>query len=453
MNKQKQLRLHSAITALLLLMLFALCAWLSTRYNFESDMTRSGRHTLSEASLKILATASKPLEISAYARENSNLRSIIKRFVGKFQRAKTDISLNFVNPDAVPDEVRQLGINVNGELILRYDGRTEHVKSDSEQEFINALQRLLRNTERWLAFLDGHGERRADGKANHDLAEWVAQLKYRGFRHQALNLAETRVIPDNTSVLIIASPLVALLPGELAMIKDFLDNGGNLLWLTDPGDQSGMDSIAELLGVKIEEGAIIDTAGQLLGLNDPTITLTTASLYPDHPITKEFTLTVFFPKATALSTQPRQGWLSRTVLSTGNHTWLERGKLSGEVDFNPEQDKRGPLVLGLSLQRQVDKAEGRKSAGKQQRVLVIGDGDFLSNTYVGNSGNLELGMRMINWLSSDDELVSIPSRTIEDAELNMSQLSQGIIGLGFLLALPLGFLGTGLFIWWRRKKL
>ena len=279
------------------------------------------------------------------------------------------------------------------------------------------------------------------------------QLNYRGFKFRPLNLVESKAIPDNTSVLIIASPLVALLPGELAIIEEFLDKGGNLLWLMDPGERSGMDSIAEILGVTAEPGVVIDSAGQLLGINDPTIALTTARLYPEHPITKDFDLTVFFPKVSAIAVQALHGWQSRPVLSSGNHTWLELGELQGEVDFDPEREQQGPLTLGLSLERQVEQTQDDASSARQQRVLIVGDGDFLSNTYVGNSGNMELGVRMINWLSSDDSLIAIPARAIEDTQLNMSQLALGAFGLGFLLVLPLVFLGTGLFIWWHRKKL
>ncbi|MFT5351809.1 MAG: ABC-type uncharacterized transport system involved in gliding motility auxiliary subunit, partial [Gammaproteobacteria bacterium] len=445
MKKQKQLRLISAFTAMLLLILFSLFAWLSTRYNFETDLTRTGRHTLSTASQLTLERAVKPLSISAYARENSELRLLITKFVGKFQSLKPDISLRFVNPDSAPDDVRKLGINVNGELILVYEGRTEHVKSNSEQAFINALNRLLRGTERWLAFLEGHGERHPIGKANHDLGEWAEQLSYRGFKFRPLNLAETNAIPVNTSVLIIASPLVALLPGELSIIEDYLNKGGNLLWLIDPGVDSGMESIANLLGIASLPGVVIDTAGQLLGISDPTIALTTARLYPEHPITTGFDLTVFFPKVTAIASQPRKGWLSRPVLMSGNHTWLELGELHGEIDFNPAQEQQGPLTLGLSLERVVGSSEDDEKEDRQQRVLVLGDGDFLSNTYVGNSGNLELGMRMVNWLSSDDSLISIPTRAIDDAQLNMSQWALGAIGLCFLLIFPLVFIGIGFF--------
>lgn len=454
MNKQYQLRLHSAASVLLLLALFVLCAWLSTRYNFTADVTRSGRHSLSPASVQILAKADKPLKIKAYAREDSELRSLIRKFIARFRRVKPDISeVVFINPDAAPDEVRDLGINVNGELVLHYDGREEHVKTNSEQEFVNALQRLLRGSERWLAFLEGHGERHPGGKANHDLGEWVAQLAYRGYKYQSINLVETRVIPDNTAVLIIASPMVTLLKSEVTIIEGYLDKGGNLLWLTDPGDQPGLDAIAEKLGVSVAAGVVIDNAGQLLGINDPTMVLTTARLYPQHPITAGFDLTVFFPKAAAITAQARQGWLSQAVLNSGNHTWLELGELADEVSFNPELERQDSLTLGLSFERQAGPTEGHDAKPRQQRVLVIGDGDFLSNTYVGNSGNMELGMRMINWLSSDDDLVSIPPGTVEDAQLNMSQLALGALGLGFLLVLPLAFLATGFYRWWQRKKL
>ena len=444
MNKQLILRFLSYANALFLVFAFVLAAWLSTRYYYEADVTRSGRHTLSQASQELLLKADKPLSITAYARENSELRELIKKFVRKFQKAKTDISLQFVNPDAVPDEVRALGINVNGELILRYDGRTEHVKSENEQEFVNALQRLLRKKERWLAFIEGHGERNPVGKANHDVGEFAAQLKYRGFNSLAINLAETKVVPDNTSVLVVASPLVPLLEGEIAIISDYLAKGGNLLWLTDPGDPSFIQQLTDITGVRPDEGVIIDTAGQLLGINDPTITLTTARLYPLHTATADFDMTVFFPKATALLSEGHKDWKTKVLLQSGSHTWLEKGELQGSIDFDAGSERQGPLHLGISLERELN--------GVQQRLVIIGDGDFLSNTYIGNHGNMELGIRLVNWLTHDEEFINLPQRVIEDSQLNMSQVLTGTFGVLLLLVFPAGYLIAGFVTWWRRKN-
>ncbi len=137
---------------------------------------------------------------------------------------------------------------------------------------------------------------------------------------------------------------------------------------------------------------------------------------------------------------------------SGDHTWLETGVLEGEIEYDEDSDKLGPLDIGISLERTIDNESDEASSSIQQRIIVVGDGDFLSNAYVGNSGNLDLGVRLINWLSNDDDFINIPVKTVNDAYLEFPSYASWIIGFGFVLVLPLLFLGTGLFIWWRRKN-
>ena len=84
--------------------------------------------------------------------------------------------------------------------------------------------------------------------------------------------------------------------------------------------------------------------------------------------------------------------------------------------------------------------------------MVLGDGDFLSNTYFSNNGNGELGTRMINWLSNDDDFILIPSKTIMDAQLKTPFLILGILGIGFLFLAPIVLASIGILIQIRRKK-
>ena len=88
----------------------------------------------------------------------------------------------------------------------------------------------------------------------------------------------------------------------------------------------------------------------------------------------------------------------------------------------------------------------------EQRVIVSGDGDFLSNTYLGNGANLDLGINMVHWLSNDDTFISIHPKSAPDQHLDLSPRAQAIIGFGFLLVLPLALLTTGIIIWIRRRK-
>ena len=448
-----QSRINSMIMMVLIVSLAVLLGWLSTLHAWQLDLTQGGRHTLSEVSKQVLAKMDEPIEITAYAREDVGLRDTIKKIVGKYQRVKPDIVLHFVNPDAVPDEIRNLGISVNGELVVRYQDRSQHVQSDSEEEFTNALHRLARGSEHWLAFIEGHGERSPLGQANFDLNVWVQQLTNRGFKVQPLNLANIQAIPENTQVLVIAGPRVDYLPGETALINDYLERGGNLLWLADPSDSlHNLDAVAEKLHIRIGPGLIVDFAGQLIGLDDPTIVLQTSSLYPPHPITRGFDYTTFFPTATAITHEENDVWVIRPFMSTGDHTWLETGKLEGEVNFDENSDIAGPLDIGITLEREIESEQGENLIRKQQRIVVVGDGDILSNTYVNNSGNLDLGMRIMNWLGEDDDFIAIPARMAKDTRLEFSPFASVIIGFGFLIILPLALLATGLTIWWRRRK-
>jgi len=451
-----QSRINSLVTLLLIVCLAILLAWLSVRYQTQMDWTQSGRHTLSHASQEVLDRMQGPVEITAYAREDASLRQAVEKVVGRYQRLKTDITLHFVNPDAVPDEVRNAGVSVNGELLVRYQGRTEHVKTGTEQEFTNALERLVRGSEHWLAFVEGHGERDPHGTANHDLKLWTSQLATRGFKIQPLNLATIQIIPSNTKVLVIASPTVNILPGEIALIIEYLLRGGNILWLADPGGLHGLEPFADQLNIKIPAGVVIDFSGSLVGIEDPTIVLNTPSMYPQHAITSAFNLTTFFPTTTSVLVEGQKEdqlpWIKSSLLVSGDHTWLETGVLEGEVEYNEDSDTLGPLEIGISLERTLDNESDEDSSSMQQRIIVVGDGDFLSNAYVGNSGNLDLGVRLINWLSSDDDFINIPVKTVNDAHLEFPAYATWIIGFGFILVLPLFFLGTGLTIWWRRKK-
>lgn len=448
-----QSRLNSIVMVCLLTVVLGLMAWLGNQHTVEYDWTANGRHTLSEASRDLLARMPEKIEVTSYARDNSLLRDAVKNFIGKYQRHKTNIILRFVNPDAVPDEVRSLGISVDGEIIVRYQDRSEHVKSDREQVFTNALQRLARNQERWIAFVEGHGERDALGEANHDLGEWVKQLFNQGYRAQPINLIETQSIADNTSILVIAGPRIDYLPGELEIILNYVNAGGNLLWLHEPGPLYKLDALAEELSLSFYPGTVIDYAGQLIGINDPTITLVTKSLYSPHTVTDGFEFTTLFPMAGAIELLESDKWFTKPILSTGDHTWNETAKLEGAVDFNDDSDTRGPLTIGLSLERNIEIEEGDELVTKQQRIVVLGDGDFLSNTYLANSGNNELGTRIINWLSSDDEFISIPPKIANDTQLTMSPTVLGIIGIVFLFVMPAALIVIGITIGLRRKKL
>ncbi len=453
-NLQTQLKFNSVITVFLLLVLAPVLAWLSTTFVLQSDWTKTGRHSLSEASIAVVSKLTEPLMVTAYASDKKPaLRRLIERFVGRYQRARPDITLRFVDPARIPKEARNLGVKVDGELVLRYQGRSEHVYTDSEQAFTNAIQRLIKGAERWVATLEGHGERDPLGKSPYDMNEWAQQLAGRGIRTQPVNLVDTPVIPDNTAVLVIASPRVPLSAVEITRLLAYLERGGNLLWLREPGEHSGLHALADYLAIRFPDGTVIDTSARLPGINSQTIAVLTQRRYQQHPITEDFSYITYFPQTAMIEIAQQSNWLAKTLLTTGDLTWLETGGLNGEVKFNEGADRRGPLTIGVSLERRLENHLMNGERSINQRVVVIGDGDFLSNKYIHNSGNLELAMRLLTWLSGDDDFIAIPARLATDPGLNMEGALMGGIGIFYLVLLPALLFAIGARIWWRRRRL
>jgi len=437
-----QLRLASTSFVVLLLVVVGLLIWLSRDYHLQFDWTRNGRNTLSEASRNLLKTLDQPVQVTAFARETEGVRNSISEFVGRYQKYKKDVRLEFVNPDTDPARTRAAGVRLDGELVIEYNGRKENLNQVTEEAFTNALARLGRGGERWVVFVTGHGERSPDRQANFDLSTWSTQLVKRGLKTRTLALGGHNAIPQNTSVLVIASPRVKYLASEVKEIEQYLAHGGNLLWLTDPGALQGLRPVAESLGVEFQRGVVVDPTSQ--SITGASANFVVAMRYGSQPVVRGFDLTTLFPEAQGISVQPPKGWEQQTIVDTAPGAWVETGPLTGRIEFNAGQDVRGPINLGVALTRKLDERE--------QRVAVFGDGDFLSNTFIGNGGNLELGMNLVNWLSSDDAYINVPVRTAPDLSLTLSHNAQLIMLAGFLLILPLGLLGSGIGIWWRRRK-
>jgi len=452
LKSRRLLLLQNLLFVVLFLAAVGLVGWLSTQYNYHADWTENGRNTLSETSAALLNEMPQPVVITVFVRETPLMRKHIAELVGRYQRYKADIELQFVNPDAEPQRVREMNITAEGEMVIEYAGQRTQTQQVSEEGISNALQKVLRGGERKIAFLQGHGERDFLQAANYDLSAWAQQLQAKGAQLYGLNLASASAVPDNTSLLVIAGPRADLLPGELVAIQGYLDRGGNMLWLVDPGESYGLSGIGKQLGVILQPGMIIDpnvsqVGMQLFGTDDPRMALVAS--YGAHPLVAGFEFNTLFPMARGIAIDDvNETWVRVPLLKTLSNTWAESGEVMGSVGFD-EEDIAGPLNIGVALQREVTSDNGET---QQQRVVVIGDGDFLSNGYLGVGGNLQLAMNIANWLVSDDTLLSIPARSAADITLELDETELATIGVGFLVVLPLGLLGTGFFIWWRRRR-
>ena len=446
-NVRAQLLAQGGLYMVLLLVLMMLLAWVAREYRAEWDVTANARNTLSQGTQEALRQFDGPVNVTAYAMAKdgggNDVHKLLQEKLRPWQRIKPDLSVAMVDPRDDPKRANAAGLRSPNEMVIEHQGRAEHVPLEqfNEQNFVNALIRLTRTGTTVVYWLDGHGERKLDGIANHDLGEFGRQLQMKGYKLSSLNLSIAQDVPRNAATLIIASPQTDLQEGEVAKLRAHIEAGGNLLWLIDPEPLRGLDPIADFLGLVLTPGTVVDPS--IKPRSGPP-TLAVGSNYARHPVTGAFRLNTLFPGSRQIGMADREGWRMTPLIEVAQRGWVETGKLDDKPVFDETRDFRGPVNIATAFER--------TAGDRQQRVMVVGNGNFLANAFLGNGGNLQLGMAMMNWLSGDDKMISIPPRPATDAQLDIDQTMLYLITFTFLAVLPLAFAITGVVVWWRRRK-
>ncbi|MEN9434166.1 MAG: hypothetical protein RLZZ422_1755 [Pseudomonadota bacterium] len=465
----RQLWLNNGVFYLLFSLILGGLAFLSAQFSNQFDWTYGNRNSLSPSTQSLLRSIQEPLELVAYLPQNSEVKDSLEKLIKKYQLIKADTRLTILNPDLSPQQAVQDEVQYTGQLVLKLgtgnNQRKELLDSLNEANFVSALMRMTRHTERIALFIEGHGEKQPLWTESNGLSRLTEVLEKSGFKIQPHHLLKTQSIPTNTSLVVLAAPQSNLLESEVKLLSDYIKQGGNLLWLQDPGDLKGLGELANSLNIKIHQGTVVDANESLqamLGIKHPAV-VPVIEYDPRSKLTRNLKIQTIFPFATMVTRnqapdgEKSEVWLTEEFLQTLPQSWLEVEPLQDKVVYDDTKgDLMGPITIGLSLARTLEENSSTKTSmiqNKQQRVVIIGDSDFLTNQFIGYGGNLDLATQIFNWLSADDALVGIKSNPAPDLVFEMNKaLSMGL-ALFFLLGLPALLFITGLWIWARRQRL
>ena len=355
--------------------------------------------------------------------------------------------------------VRQF-VRENGQkAFLRLYG--DNQRHPSETEITAALKSFVVKAPK-VGFLTGHGERVIDRNRDKDYSAFVNNRTMRsaminqGFEGVSLSLADFDSIPDDIDVIVISDIRETLSNEELAKLDKYIARGGNMIISTDNKRENVINPLIERFGVSIMPGVLVQPQKDLVpNIIAGNISRETKDISSTMYKLLRYRYNIAMPGASALQYNEDKGFKVTPLITTSEKgSWNEletTNFMEDPVVFNKDKGEvAGPLPIALALSRNV--------SNKEQRIIIIGDSDFISNEELSrqrnkiNAANFSFIPGMFQWLSHEQFPVNTERVRPSDDEILFNRSWMGILKFLFLGLLPalIGLYGT--FLWYKRKS-
>jgi ABC-type uncharacterized transport system involved in gliding motility auxiliary subunit len=440
--------------------------YISSRRNKRWDLTAAKQFTLSDQTKKVLQSLQRPVVVRVFDRADNFDR--FRSRLDEYRYVSDKVSVEYIDVERRPALASQYKVQSLGTVVFDYDGRTERVTSDGEQELTNGLIKVVQGKQNKVYFVQGHGEKSTEGSQADGYNTIASALTSDNFTTDKLVLAQQDV-PADATVLIVAGPRADFLAPEIERLKTYLARGGKLLLLLDPPEKPGAPDLTNLIELAKEWGidpglnVVVDASGvgQMIGTG-PEVPI--AAKYNPHPITERFNILTAYSLARSV-TAIQGGANNRTaqnLVETSPSSWAETDikelMTSGRVQRETEKgDIAGPVSLAAAVSAPVEaqassaKPEPTDAPKPEARVAVFGDSDFASNRWLGISGNRDLFLNTVNWLAQQENLISIRAKDPEDRRITLSADQDRRIFWLTVFIIPGLILLAGVQTWWRRR--
>jgi ABC-type uncharacterized transport system involved in gliding motility auxiliary subunit len=451
--RQTKYAAYATVYILVVLAVVVVANVLANRYNRSYDATSNKRYSLSEETKKLVDGVKQDVTIT-YFNQSSHF-SQGHDLLDEYANLSSKVQVKYVDPDKDPELARADGVTSVPTATVTIGDRSEKASAITEEGITGAFIRDIKNNTRTVCFVTGSGEHQVDDDSRDGLSQLKAVLAKDSYETQPIDLVTQASVPASCTAVVVAGPTHDYEQPEVDALKTFVENGGRAFFMLDPPLKMGPTSIADntaLLavlgtwGVTVDKDLVLDLnpIGQIAGLGPQEPLVTTYNT--GQPIVSSMRGTATAFPITQSLTIASIGKTSVDQLFSSSASSLATTNLSSpQVDPKDPNNKKGPLVLA---------AAGSYATGKENsegRFVVIGSSIWASNRFLRFNGNGDLAANAINWLCSDEDLISIRPKAPEERGLTLTEAQLTMVRLVSQFVLPLIVIVAGIVVWWKRR--
>ena len=431
----------TSITLVIFIGILSLANIISSKAFHRFDFTGLSQFTLTSQTQEVLNTLDTSIEIMNFLTPSidASVSNYTRDFLNEYASYSEKIVVKEIDLELRPDIARQYNVDqmgaILGAVIFRSDlGQKQvlgpEILSGAEHSFTSAILEVSGQKQKKVYFLTGHGE----NNIKTDYSNVQEGLRDNLFQTAEFDLLTERSIPKEASAIVIAGPKALISDYEISQLKLYLDTGGRVLILLDPDPQAELKQLLSEWWLYVMDGFVVDPNSYVApNLEIPLISR-------DRNVFQFSEL--YFPGVAAINPLegvPNDVQLGTLVESTP-YAWIEKEVPSGNVpEFNPDSETKSSLALGAIV-----------SKGKT-RLAVIGDSDFATNQHFLNGNNSALFLSTINWLTEDEEIISVDRKVLPVRRLVLSSEEARLLNVSSIGIFPILLLITGIIVWWRRR--
>lgn len=421
----------------------------------EWDLTRDKLFSLQEQSIQVAESLDQKITIYGFFRTSENAVNVLRESVGLYNLYTDQLELEFVNPDSPPPElVERFDLNSQSPRIVfaAEDGQFAKIRSPTEEAFTNALIKVAQKEARKVYFLSGHGEPTiSDVKAEEGFAAAASALRSEGYQVEALSMVDRENVPKDAAAVILAGARSALFPNEVQALKAWLNRGGRVVVLHEPGLDYGMEQIWRPFGVDVGDDLVLEPnptgRAKGFGYESPVI-----QAYEPHPITRKLgdAASLFYR---VRSIQPKVGLANlevTTLFQTSPTSWGETDYREGGPPERSEGDVPGPVPLAVAVTKKT--ATAANKIADEARMVVFGDLHFANNRFLPMGAHRDLFVNAVNWTIGEEDRITIRPRSRSGDRLPITETQQYGIMFFSVNLLPLLIVGFGFSVWAVRRR-
>jgi ABC-type uncharacterized transport system involved in gliding motility auxiliary subunit len=455
-TRQTRYTAYAAVYIIIVVAVLVMINFLSNRYNKSYDSTANKQFSLSDQTKKVIANLKSDLTIIDFDRtSNFSNPGGAKDTLDRYASLSPKVHVDYIDPVKKPDVAREKGFKGPSATIqVSYQGRTQEAKSSSEEDVTGAIIRVVKGNVRTVCVVAGTGEHSIDDTNNSGYSYVKELLEKNNYKTQAVRLIQKPEIPKDCTVLLVGGPTLEYIDPAVQAIKTYVEGGGRALFAIDPPLNTKNQQVAENAalvntiagwGVTLDKDIVIDPnpVNRLFGFSAAVVLV---GSYGTHPIVRDMKdVATAFPLARSME-------IKSVDKSSPEKLFESSADAFGAVNLaapsqNDPKNRKGPLTLAAAS------TYNNGQQGNNGRFVVVGSSRWMENDFlpVRNFANRDLFLNMMNWLSSDEDLISIRPKEPEDRRLTMNARQASILFYSCVIGLPLIVIVSGLSVWWRRR--